>query len=132
MDRWIGRYSPELYALMRIVLGFLFTCHGAQKILGFPGPGTKVPPFSLVGLAGAIELVCGTLIAVGLGVGWAAFLASGLMAFAYFMAHASRSFWPVLNQGELAVVYCFVFLYMASRGSGKWSVDAALRQGRSG
>lgn len=129
MNRWIGRCAPELYAVMRIVLGFLFACHGAQKLAGVPGDHPKVELVSLIGLAGVIELMGGIMIAVGFMAGWAAFVASGQMAFAYFMAHASKSFWPVLNGGELAVVYCFVFLYMSSRGSGKWSVDQVLGTG---
>jgi putative oxidoreductase len=131
MNRFLGRYSAEIYAATRVVLGFLFALHGAQKLLGFPGaPGPRAPLFSLMGLAGTIELVCGTMIAIGLEVGWAAFLASGTMAFAYFIAHASRSFWPVVNQGELAVVYCFVFLYFAAKGDGKWAVSSLLAKAK--
>jgi putative oxidoreductase len=126
MNRWVSPYSAQLYAIMRIVLGLLFTCHGTQKLLGVPGVGTMVPKFSLMGLAGAIELFGGILITIGLWVGWAAFIASGQMAFAYFIAHAPHGFWPVINHGELAVVYCFVFLYMASHGSGIWSVDSCM------
>jgi len=127
MNRFLGRYSAEIYAVMRMVLGFLFACHGSQKLLGVPGSGPTMPLLSLMGLAGVIELLGGVLIAIGLEVGWAAFVASGQMAVAYFMAHAPNSFWPVVNKGELAVVYCFVFLYLAAEGDGKWSVGAALR-----
>ena len=127
MERWLGRYSEVLYAVMRAVIGFLFACHGAQKLLGmFGGQGWPSEPMMLV--AGIIELGGGVLVAIGLWAGFAAFFASGLMAFAYFIAHAKGGFWPILNKGELAVLYCFVFLYIAARGSGRYSVDAARRR----
>ncbi|HZR83506.1 MAG TPA: DoxX family protein [Candidatus Binatia bacterium] len=130
MERVLGRYSEETYALLRIVVGFLFACHGAQKLLGFFGGMADIPP-GIRWIAGPIELVGGILIAVGLAASWAAFLASGLMAFAYFLAHhRMETPLPIQNRGELAVVYAWVFLYIASRGSGVWSVDAALREGR--
>jgi putative oxidoreductase len=126
MERWLGRYSEVLYAVMRAVLGFLFACHGAQKLLGkFGGQGWPSEPMTLI--AGIIELGGGILIAIGLWAGFAAFLASGLMAFAYFMVHAKGGFWPILNRGELAVVYCFIFLYIASKGSGRYSVEGLMR-----
>lgn len=129
MERFLGTYSSYLYAVMRIVVGLLFACHGAQKLLGVLGgvdqQGGSAPLFSLFGLAGIIELVGGLLIAVGLMAGYAAFVASGEMASAYFIAHAPRGFWPIQNTGELAVLYCFVFLYIASRGAGVWSIDRA-------
>jgi putative oxidoreductase len=115
MERWLSTYAPYLYALMRIVLGVLFACHGAQKLFGILG-GTTVALVSLRGLAGLIEFVGGVLIAVGFLTRYAAFIASGEMAMAYFMAHAPRGFWPIQNNGELAVLYCFSFLYIASRG----------------
>jgi putative oxidoreductase len=129
MERWLGRYSEAAYALLRIVAGLLFACHGSQKLLGFPGAknGT-VQLGSFMGLAGVIELVGGLLIALGLFTGVAAFLASGQMAVAYFKAHAPDSFWPILNHGELAVLYCFLFLYIATRGGGRYAVDAAFRR----
>jgi putative oxidoreductase len=131
MDRYLGRYEPQLYALLRIVAGFLFLCHGAQKLLGWFGGvdqhGATVPIVSLFGLAGIIELVGGALIAVGLLTPWIAFIASGEMAFAYFMAHQPHGGLPIANQGELAVLYSFLWLYVASRGSGPLSVDAAMR-----
>ncbi len=126
MERWLGRYSSAIYAAMRLVVGAAFACHGAQKLLGAFG-GTRAT--ELQGqIAGTIELVGGALIAVGLAAGWAAFLASGLMAFAYFMVHAPKGFWPIENKGELAVVYCFLFLFIASRGSGDFSVDRLARR----
>jgi putative oxidoreductase len=127
MQHWLGRYAEVLYAVLRVVVGLLFACHGAQKVLGAFGaqPMTSDPKMLAAGL---IELVGGGLIAVGLLTSYAAFLASGLMAFAYFMAHAPQGFWPIVNKGELAVVYCFLFLYMAARGSGPYSLDAVFRR----
>jgi putative oxidoreductase len=125
MERWLARYSGVAYALMRVVTGSLLACHGAQKLFGAFG-GQRVSLGSLMGLAGVIELFGGVLVAVGLFAGSAAFLCSGFMAFAYFMAHASKGFWPILNHGELAVAYCFVFLYIATRGSGPGSIDALM------
>ena len=125
MEKYLGRYSEVIYCLMRLMVGLAFAQHGAQKVLGLLG-GQKMPLGSLPGVAGLIELVGGLLIAIGLAAGWAAFIASGEMAVAYFMVHARGGFWPVVNKGELAVAYCFVFLYIASRGSGRYSVDAAI------
>jgi len=127
MNKWLGQFSPQLYAILRIVVGFLFACHGAQKLFGALG-GTKAPIVSLMGFGGIIEFVGGILICIGLLTSWAAFLASGMMAVAYFKAHFPGGFWPIQNRGELAVVYCFLFLYMASRGAGTWSVASALKK----
>ena len=124
MDRLLGAYAPYLYALMRIVLGVLFACHGAQKLFGVLG-GTTVALFSLRGLAGLIEFVGGLLVAVGFLTSYAALIASGEMATAYFLAHVPRGVWPIQNNGELAVMYCFIFLYIASRGVGPWGIDKA-------
>jgi putative oxidoreductase len=123
MERQLERYSREIYALTRIVVGFLFLCHGAQKILGLFGGAPAAMPPVLLWVAGLIELVGGGLIAVGLFTGWAAFICSGQMAVAYFMVHQPRGFLPIQNQGELAAIYSFVFLLIASRGAGIWSVD---------
>jgi putative oxidoreductase len=129
----IGRFEPQTFALLRIVAGLLFVMHGLQKLLGWPpgGHGT-FPPFSWpAGISGIIELVCGALITVGLVTGIAAFIASGEMAVAYFMGHAGHGgFWPIQNKGELAVLYCFVFLYIATHGAGMWSIDSVLRRKR--
>jgi putative oxidoreductase len=130
MERFIGRFSTYIYALMRIVLGFLFACHGAQKLFGVLGgfggePGVTAPLFSLMGLAGIIEFSGGILIAVGFLTSWVAFLCSGQMAVAYFMAHAPRGFFPITNGGELAALYAFVFLFVASKGAEKWGIDSA-------
>src|ERR1051325_5793564 len=120
-------YEPYVYATLRIVAGLLFLCHAFQKLFGFFGGlnGGTAPLDSLLGAAGLIELVTGVLITVGLFTGYAAFVASGEMAVAYFIAHFPQGFWPIANGGEPAVLGCFIFLYMATQGSGMWSVDAA-------
>jgi len=134
----LGRYSTYIYSILRIVSGFLILWHGSQKLLGYPPaqmpPGSPPPEglSPLMAVAGTIELVGGVLIMIGLFTGFAAFLTSGLMAVAYFMVHFStQAFLPIVNKGELAVIYCFVFLYIASRGSGVWSVDSLFRGSRS-
>src|SRR5438477_4691071 len=121
MATFMKSYSSQIYALMRIVVGLLFLCHGSQKIFGFPGtmpPG--VPLFIIYG-AGAIELIGGVLIMIGLFTSWAAFICSGEMAAAYWMGHGFKALFPVVNGGELAVIYCFVFLFIAAQGAGLWS-----------
>jgi putative oxidoreductase len=120
------RYAPQLYALFRVVLGFLFLFHGLQKLFGMFG-GQVVPLTSLFGVAGAIELVGGVLIMIGLFTRIAAFIASGEMAGAYFIAHFPKGLVPIENGGELAVLYCFAFLYMSARGPGICSVDGVRR-----
>ena len=125
MERFLGRYGEIIYAVLRVVAGLMFAMHGAQKLLGAFGGRKATAPLFMVG--GVIELVGGLLIAVGLFTSLAAFLASGEMAVAYFMAHAPQGLWPIVNKGELAVLYCFLFLYMAARGSGAYSLDAVLR-----
>ncbi|MCU0256721.1 MAG: DoxX family protein [Vicinamibacterales bacterium] len=129
MDKALSRFEDAGYALLRFVAGFLFAFHGMQKILGMYG-GTTQEVFTRAWVAGVIELVAGPLIAVGLLTSPLAFLSSGLMAFAYFLAHQPRGFWPVENRGELAALYCFVFLYLSMKGSGRFSLDAVL--GRAG
>jgi putative oxidoreductase len=127
MDRWLGRHAERIFALLRIVAGILFACHGAQKLFGMFGMQAMTSnPMMLA--AGIIEFGGGLLIALGLFASWAAFIASGQMAVAYFMVHAKGGFWPIVNKGELAVVYCFLFLYIAARGSGPYSVDAMMRK----
>ncbi|MDZ8189045.1 MAG: DoxX family protein [Nostoc sp. ChiSLP02] len=124
MDTFIGKYSPYIYAILRIVTGLMFAMHGSQKLLGIPGNKPPISLASLMGFGGLIELVGGLTIALGLLASYAAFIASGEMAVAYFMLHASQGFLPIVNHGELAVLYCFLFLYIAARGSGVWSIDA--------
>ncbi len=125
---FLTKFSPQIYALLRIVAGFLFLCHGGQKLFGwFGGEAQTGVPLMLV--AGIIEFGGGLLIAIGFQTRIAAFLSSGLMASAYFMAHAKEGLLPIVNHGELAVIYCFLFLYLAARGSGVWSVDQAMGKG---
>ena len=116
-------YTSHIYSIARMVTGFLFWQHGAQKLFGAFGQEQTVDLFSRVGLAGIIEVVGGGLITLGLFTPWAAFIASGEMASAYFLAHYPRAFWPIMNAGEPAVLYCFVFLFFATRDSGVWSLD---------
>ena len=122
----LNRYQPQAHGLLRIMSGLLFLEHGTQKFLSFPpgdmaGMGTS---FSNLGAyAGLIELVAGTLITLGLFTRPAAFIASGTMAVAYFYAHAPQNFWPVNNMGDAAILYCFVFLFLAVAGPGAWSID---------
>ena|SRR6476620_7638295 len=125
--RFLERYEAPIYAIFRIVVGLLFVCHGAQKVLGMFGGQKATAPLMIVG--GWIELLAGLLIAIGLFAAVAAFIASGEMAVAYFMAHAPHGWVPLVNHGELAVVYCFAFLFIAARGSGLWSVDAVRSKG---
>jgi putative oxidoreductase len=122
MERVLGRFAPQCYALMRIVTGLLFACHGAQKLFGVLG-GHRVAMATQFGLAGVIEFVGGLMIAAGFMTGFAALVATGEMAYAYFTVHRPQGLWPIRNGGELAVFYCFVFLYVASRGAGVWGVD---------
>ncbi len=121
MARVTSWLADSAYVLLRVVVGLAFAQHGVQKLFGLLGGGA-IPLASLMGLAGVIEFGGGLLIAFGLFTRWAAFIASGEMAFAYFMRHAPAGFWPVQNRGELAVIYCFVFLYIAARGGGRWSL----------
>jgi putative oxidoreductase len=131
MPAVIGRFSPQAFVLLRVISGAMFFLHGTQKILGLPpmqgGGGGQLPRLLMV--AGLIELVGGLMIAIGLLTGFAAFLASGEMAVAYFMGHAARGGpIPLVNKGELAVLYCFVFLYIAAHGAGIWSIDNVRRR----
>lgn len=130
MEKVLGKLSWLAYTLFRIAAGLLFAQHGAQKLFGLLGGmgegGASAPFLSLMFFAGLIEFFGGLLVALGLGTSWAAFLASGQMAVAYFMAHAPQGFWPIQNRGELAVLYSFAFLYIATRGSGKLGLDALL------
>jgi putative oxidoreductase len=122
MERWLGPWSDYGYAVLRIVAALLYLSHGMQKLFGFPG-GHAVAGNPLLQTAGGIELVAGTLIALGLYTQYAAFLASGEMAAAYFIVHIWNGFWPIVNRGELPVLYCFLFLFIASRGAGPLSFD---------
>jgi len=125
VSHFMSRFSAQTYSLLRIVAGLLFLCHGAQKLFGFPVPIPAEAPAFIVYVAGSIEFFGGLLIAVGLFTNWAAFLCAGQMAAAYWIGHGTKAFFPLVNQGELAVLYCFVFLYISANGPGIWSVDAA-------
>ncbi len=127
-----SKYSEEAYSLLRIMAGFLFSFHGAQKILGLlTDPNMRPPVGSELWFGGMIELVCGLMILAGFLTHLAAFLASGQMAVAYFQFHwkfaTDNNFFPIVNHGELAVLYCFLFLFIATKGGGKWSVDSSTR-----
>jgi putative oxidoreductase len=117
MERVLGRFAPYIYAALRIVAGLLFACHGAQKLFGLFG-GHPMPLMTQMGLAGIIEFGGGLLIATGFFTSVAAFIASGEMAVAYFQMHAPRGAFPIQNGGEPAVLFCFLFLYIAARGTG--------------
>ena len=119
------RYAPMTYALFRIVFGLIFFMFGMQKLAGWFG-GQQMPIMGMLGAAGVIETVCGLLIMTGFFVRPAAFLASGEMAAAYFIAHFPQHPLPILNMGERAAMFCFAFLYMSSRGAGIWSIDSLM------
>lgn len=123
----LSSLQPYALSLLRIVSAFTFSFHGAQKLLGLFG-GTRVALGSLMGAAGILELIGGVLLLVGLWSRPIAFLLSGQMAVAYFMQHAPRGTWPILNHGELAVLYCFIFFYLAVAGPGPISLDKTLRR----
>ncbi len=130
LDQW----TPRLMSVLRIAAGLLFFEHGTSKLLGFPN--LPMPDgfhlFPLMGLSGILEFLGGGLLALGLFTRPAAFVISGEMAFAYFMVHAPRGFFPILNQGELAVLYCFLFLFFAAAGAGPWSIDELIRKRKAG
>jgi putative oxidoreductase len=128
MRFFMSRFEDETLALLRIMAGLMFAQHGAQKLLGAFGgmgdSGATAAPFTMMWVAGVLELVGGLLIALGLLTRPVAFLLSGQMAAAYFMAHFSQGFWPIQNGGELSALYCFLFLYLSARGPGRYSLDA--------
>ena len=124
-------WTPRALSILRIMTGLLFLEHGTQKLLGFPPSEHSFPPlFSLMGLQGVLELVGGFLILIGLLTRLVAFVLAGNMAVAYFMAHAPRGFFPTLNGGQLAILFCFVFLYLAVAGGGGWSADTQIARRR--
>lgn len=123
----LSRWQPQSHALLRIFAGLLFLEHGTAKLFGFPVfPEAMPQPLPTLILASAIlELVLGFLVTIGLFTRLAAFIAAGEMAVAYFMSHFPKSFWPIVNMGEPAILYCFIFLFLAAAGAGPWSVDGA-------
>ena len=122
---WLSRWQPQLLGILRIVVGLLFLEHGLSKFFGFPVPFPVHPLPPLLMAAGAIELVAGLLVTIGLFTRIAAFIASGEMAIAYWMEHFPKSPWPAANMGEGAILFCFTFLYFAAAGPGAWSIDTA-------
>jgi len=136
-DSFHAKWTPRVLSILRIVAGFLLMQHGIQKVFGLlvPTPPPGAPSshgtfslLSLVGVAGILELVGGLLVLLGLFTRPVAFILSGLLAVAYFKSHAPGGFWPILNRGELAALYSFVFLYLAAAGGGQWSLDRLLRR----
>jgi putative oxidoreductase len=125
---FISKRTPIVLSIVRIMIALLVMEHGAQKLFGFPVPIGSVKIISMIGIAGIIEFFGGLIVALGLFTRPAAFIVSGLMAVAYFLVHAKNSFWPVVNQGELAIVYCFIFLFFAFAGGGEWSIDRIFRK----
>lgn len=125
-----AQWAPRMLSVLRIVSALVFMAHGTQKILGFP-PGNAPPLTSIYGVAGMLELVGGALLLLGLFSRPVAFILSGQMAVAYFHTHAPKSFFPALNGGDAAILFCFVFLYIACAGPGSWSVDAQRGRGTS-
>lgn len=130
MRNLLAPYTDLIYALFRFFAGLMFVFHGTQKLFGFPGNRKAAELASLAGLAGTIETVGGVMIALGLYAAPAAFIASGTMAVAYFLRHANQGFLPIVNRGELAVLYCFSFLLIAAMGSGRYSIDGVRRRSR--
>ncbi len=120
---FLGRFENQSYALLRIVTGFLFLCHGSQKLFGFPAAAREGAPAWIQYGAGGIELVGGALVLIGLFTRPAAFICSGTMAVAYWLAHGTQALFPLNNGGELAALYCFAFLFIACRGGGSFSLD---------
>jgi len=126
LNKHFSAWSPRLLSVMRIVISLLFMSHGGQKLFGFPSdrPFHDFAPFSLLWIAGVLEFFGGLFMLVGLFTRPVAFVLSGEMAVAYFKAHVPGGLWPILNHGELAVLYCFVFLFLVAAGGGPWSLDA--------
>lgn len=126
----LAAWTPRALSVLRIITGLLIIQHGMAKIIGFPAVPAlaNVQPLSLIGAAGFIELIGGALLILGLLTRPAAFILSGEMAFAYFIGHAPKGFYPLVNGGTLAIMYCFTCLYLSTAGAGPWSVDAAMKR----
>ncbi len=126
---FISKYETQIYSIFRLIAGFLFLWHGSQKLFGFPPAGHEIPSYIML-IAGPIEFLGGLLIMIGLWTHWVAFICSGEMAFAYWSVHGTHAILPVMNGGELAIIYCFLFLFIASKGSGVFSLDHLLEKRR--
>jgi Predicted membrane protein len=126
---FISKYETQIYAIFRLIAGFLFLWHGSQKLFGFPPAGHEIPSYIIL-IAGPIEFFGGLLIMIGLWTHWVAFICSGEMAFAYWSVHGTHAVLPIMNGGELAIIYCFLFLFIASKGSGVFSLDHFLEKRR--
>ena len=124
---FMERFGGQTYAVLRIVTGFLFLWHGMQKIFGFPVPPEMEIPMLMKYFTGGFELIGGLFVMAGFMTRWTAFLCSGFMAAAYWIAHGTNHILPLLNQGELAALYCFIFLFISAHGSGRWSLDEMLQ-----
>ncbi len=124
---FISKYEPQVYSILRILVGFLFLWHGSQKLFAFPPAGYVTPPY-IVFISGPIELLGGILVMIGLWTPWAAFICSGVMAYAYWAVHGTHALLPLQNGGESAIIYCFLFLFISARGSGVFSVDHFLEK----
>jgi putative oxidoreductase len=131
MNETLAAWTPRALSVLRIIMGLMIIQHGMAKILGFPAVASfaNLSPFSLIGVAGLIELIGGALLIVGFQTRLVAFIISGEMAFAYFMAHAPKDFYPLINGGTLAIMFCFTCLFLSTAGAGPWSVDAAMKRG---
>ncbi len=132
MFAFLSAHKDYVLAIARILIGTSFATHGMQKLFGFFGGAPAEMPTALLYPAGAIELVGGVLIAIGLLTSWAGLISSGLMAAAYFMAHATQGFWPILNRGELAIAYCWFVLVVAAYGPGAWTLQSLVGGGSGG
>ena len=128
MNKMLTNWMPQVLSVVRIMVSLLFIEHGTQKLLGFPAPGPRgiAELFSMAGFAGILEILGGALLTVGFQTRIVAFLLSGEMAVAYFMAHAPRSFYPIINNGDSAILFCFIFLLFVFSGAGAWSIDNIL------
>lgn len=127
LDQITAAWAPRVLSLLRIITALLFMEHGTQKLFGYPAPFPMAELPTMILVAGILEVVGGALVAVGLFTRPVAFILSGQMAVAYFMAHATKSFFPIVNGGDGAILFCFVFLYLAFAGGGAWSLDALIR-----
>jgi putative oxidoreductase len=126
---FMSKFEKQAYALLRIIAGFLFLWHGSQKFFDFPPlPDGVVVPVYIVAIAGTVEFLGGLLICVGLCTRWVAFVASGEMAYAYWSSHGTHAVLPFMNHGEMAMLYCFLFLFISASGAGIWSIDHFLQR----